>query len=94
MDHRPFTNSSNCFFDRGHGSFQSVNELLVCALYTCITWMPGKVLFHLLFALGPTFVDLEAPFFLLPPSGLHSLQQTGWFMVQRSDFSLAKIQGA
>ena len=33
-------------------------------------------------------------FFLLVPSGPHSLRMTGLFMLQRSDFSSAKIQGA
>ena len=36
----------------------------------------------------------ELTFLLLVPSGLSLTHQTGWFMVQRSDFSLAKIQGA
>ena len=33
-------------------------------------------------------------FLLLSPLGLHSLCMKGWFMVQCSDFSSAKIQGA
>ena len=33
-------------------------------------------------------------FLLRGPSGLSLTLQSGWFMVQRSDFSLAKIQGA
>ena len=42
------------------------------------------------------FVHCLLPFLflLLVPLGLHSLRMTGWFMVQRSDFSPAKIQGA
>ena len=33
-------------------------------------------------------------FWLLVPSGLHSLRMAGYFMVRRSDFTFAKLQGA
>ena len=49
-----------------------------------VFWYGGKVLAEL-YGTG---------FLLLVPSGLHSLRKSGWFMVQRSDFSSAKIQGA
>ena len=38
--------------------------------------------------------DVEAPFLLLVPSGFPPLRMAGLFMVQRSGFSLAKVQGA
>ena len=55
----------------------------------CFSWgVPGLGHFQ-----GGLFAG-TTPFLLLVPPGLHSLHKSGWFVVQRSGFSLAKIQGA